>query len=129
MPLRILLADVDPESRLLCKRVLEGFGHAVTTAADGIEAMTLLHEHVWDVILTEQHMPGATGIEVLERAFHQQPDALRLLMSAVLDPRTKVEAMTRARAQAFIEKPLAEPAFAVLVGREPAEFEVRYAKG
>ena len=128
-PLRILLADDDPDSRLLCKRVLEGFGHVVMTAEDGLQALTLLREHPWDVILTDQNMPGATGIDVLERAFEQQPDALRLLMSTIIDPRTKEEAITRARAQAFIQKPLAARAFSVLVGREPAEFEVRYAEG
>ena len=125
-PLRILVVDDDPDSRFLCGRLLERLGHQVTTAEEGLEAIGLLRDRAWDVVLTDQNMPGASGIDVLERAFKLQPGALRLLMSSLIDPRTREEARTRGHAQAFIEKPLHRGAFeyagrAVLAGREPAE--------
>jgi CheY-like chemotaxis protein len=131
--LRILLVDDDPDCRFLSRRLLERLGHRVTVAEGGVEAIGLLRDHVWDVVLTDQNMPGASGIDVLERAFKLQPDALRLLMSSLLDPRTTEEAQTRGHAQAIIEKPLHHGAFeyagrALLMGREPADSETRRAE-
>ena len=128
--LRILLVDDDPDSRFLCARLLERMGHHVTVAEDGLQAIGKLRDQAWDVVLTDQNMPGASGIDVLERAFKLQPTALRLLMSSILDDRTVEEANLRGHAQAVIEKSLDHRAFeyvgrASTVQDEPAPFEIR----
>ena len=132
--LRILLVDDDPDTRLLCRRLLERLGHQVTVAEEGLEAMGLLRDHEWDIVLTDQNMPGACGVDVLERAFKLQPGALRLLMSSILDPRMKEEAQARGHVQAFIEKPLDRGAFedagrAVFAGRGPAHVKLHPPEG
>lgn len=111
--LRILVVDDDPDSRFLCQRVLERLGHDVTLAEEGVEAIGRLRDEPFDVVLTDHHMPGPSGIDVLERAFHLRPDAIRLLMSGIVDARTTEEAAIRGRAHAFIEKPLDIGAFEV----------------
>lgn len=104
--LHILVVDDDPDSRFLCKRILERLGHRVDVAEEGLEAIGRLRDGSWDVVLTDQNMPGATGLEVLERARRLQPDSLRLLMSAVLDPGVVEKAEASGDVHAFIKKPL-----------------------
>jgi len=127
--LSVLLAESDKEDRRLCTRIIERAGHRVTVATDGIEAIRLVRDRDWHVVLAERTLPGASGLDVLERAYELRPDALRLLMGSTLDAQTQSEAMTRAHAHAFIEKPAVREAFAVVVGRIPGEFEVRFAEG
>lgn len=104
--LRILLVDDDADSRFLCARSLRRMGHHVTVAEEGVEAIGLLRDQAWDVVLTDQNMPGASGIDVLERAFRLRPGARRLLMSSLLDPGVEAEARSRGHAHAFLGKPL-----------------------
>ena len=64
---KILLADDDEGLRKATKRLLEAHGHDVTDVVDGIEAVNLLqHEH-FDLVISDQSMPGMSGLEVLLR--------------------------------------------------------------
>lgn len=110
-PLRILVADDDARTRLLCREFLEGMGHRVTVAEEGLEAIGLLRDGAWDLVLADEDMPGASGVDVLERAIALQPGAMRVLMSDVADERTVAEALTRGQARAVIQKPTGLRAF------------------
>lgn len=109
--LRILLVDDDADTRFLCKRLLVRLGHQVTVAEEGLEAIGLIRDQAWDVVLTDQNMPGASGVDVLERAFRLRPDAVRLLMSGVVDAHLREDAESRGHAHALIEKPVDRSAF------------------
>lgn len=132
--LRILLVDDDADSRFLCHRLLMRLGHHVTMAEEGMEAIGLLRDHAWDVVLADQNMPGASGIDVLERAFKLQPSTLRLLMTSLVDQKICEDAQTRGHAHALIEKPIDRGAFEY-AGRASIgpsayrEVEVRLAEG
>jgi CheY-like chemotaxis protein/nitrogen-specific signal transduction histidine kinase/HPt (histidine-containing phosphotransfer) domain-containing protein len=65
--LNILLAEDHPVNQTLAIRILEKFGHSVTVANNGIEAMQLWAERAFDVILMDVDMPGLNGYEATER--------------------------------------------------------------
>jgi signal transduction histidine kinase/HPt (histidine-containing phosphotransfer) domain-containing protein/FixJ family two-component response regulator len=68
--LNILLAEDTPATQFLVSRMLTLWGHAVTAAGDGIEALRVANERRWDIILMDMQMPLMDG-----------PQATRLIRS------------------------------------------------
>jgi class 3 adenylate cyclase/CheY-like chemotaxis protein len=64
---RILVVDDNASNRDLLGRRLVHEGHEVTTAKSGREALKILAEQEFDLILLDLMMPDMNGIEVLER--------------------------------------------------------------
>ena len=65
--LRILICDDDAGTRLLLKRTLtREFAAAVTEAADGLQALELLEERDFDLLILDLMMPGLDGAGVLK---------------------------------------------------------------
>lgn len=62
-PLRILVAEDDPMSRKLATHLLEKMGHKVCSAENGQQALTVLDERSFDVILMDVEMPCIDGLE------------------------------------------------------------------
>jgi signal transduction histidine kinase/ActR/RegA family two-component response regulator len=65
--LTILVVEDDPVSRALASTVLTRNGHSVVTAADGIEALSLVEQRPFDLILMDIQMPDMDGFEVTNR--------------------------------------------------------------
>ncbi len=61
----ILVVDDDPLIRSSLSRTLVQAGFDVKTAADGFEALNLLHHSTPDLMLLDLDMPGITGLELL----------------------------------------------------------------
>lgn len=82
---RILVADDDPLIIQTVSSLLKRAGYKVTTASDGLEAWEALNDQSFDLIVTDEEMPGLTGHELILRA---RQHALRfpiVVMSAQLD--------------------------------------------
>lgn len=60
---KVLVVDDRPENLLVTKTVLDELGHQVITAASGEEALKLVLEHDFAVILLDVNMPGMDGLE------------------------------------------------------------------
>jgi len=64
---RVLVVDDDQLNRMLLTRSLEQQGHRVGSAASGQEALEILREKPFDVVLLDIVMPELDGVSVLER--------------------------------------------------------------
>jgi PAS domain S-box-containing protein len=62
-PLRILLAEDTPANQKLVVQILAKRGHIVKTASDGQEALALLQEEDFDVVLMDVQMPQMDGFQ------------------------------------------------------------------
>jgi CheY-like chemotaxis protein len=62
-PLRILLAEDHPINQRLARRLLEGWGHTVTLAVTGKEAIALWEQKIFDLVLMDVQMPEMCGID------------------------------------------------------------------
>ncbi|CAA7620572.1 Signal transduction histidine kinase [Candidatus Terasakiella magnetica] len=62
-PLSVLLAEDNPVNQKLTTTLLTRWGHRVTLARNGAEAVDLLLGNRFDVVLMDVHMPGVDGIE------------------------------------------------------------------
>jgi CheY-like chemotaxis protein len=66
-PLCILHVDDDPMNLRVVEEILTAFGHRAVKASSGPEALEQLGRQIFDVVLMDIHMPGMSGIEVVER--------------------------------------------------------------
>jgi CheY-like chemotaxis protein len=80
-PIRVLVADDDEDVRELVRTVLAERNFDVTVAADGSEALQLLSEQDFAVLLTDVRMPGMDGLELVRAAKQRRPDLRTLFMS------------------------------------------------
>ncbi|WPD23233.1 MAG: response regulator [Candidatus Electrothrix scaldis] len=60
-PIRVLLVEDNAANRFLIRVVLEKFKHEVIEAVDGIEALTIILDDHFDLILTDVQMPKLDG--------------------------------------------------------------------
>jgi two-component system chemotaxis response regulator CheY len=79
----------------------------VGTAADGIEALDLFKETDPDVVTMDITMPHMDGIECIARLVAMKPSIRILVVSALADKATAVEAMERG-ANGFLNKPFTD---------------------
>ncbi|MFH0943662.1 MAG: response regulator, partial [Planctomycetota bacterium] len=62
---RILVADDEPNIRLLYKQELEDDGYEVILAEDGKSAICKIEQDRPDLVVLDIRMPGMDGVEVL----------------------------------------------------------------
>ena len=62
----ILVIDDEAPMRKLLSINLEACGHSVTAACDGAEALALIDQQSFDLILLDISMPGRNGLQILE---------------------------------------------------------------
>jgi DNA-binding response OmpR family regulator len=80
---KILLVDDDDLIRSSLCKILEQEGFAVTTAATVPEALRHISSTVYDVLLSDLHMPGAgDGLTVVSAMRHANPKAVTMILSA-----------------------------------------------
>lgn len=65
---KILVVDDDAFFRVLCSDILTGAGFSVKTASNGAEAVGVIDESQFDVVITDLVMPDMSGLEVLQRS-------------------------------------------------------------
>jgi signal transduction histidine kinase/ActR/RegA family two-component response regulator len=85
MAARILLVDDAAAIRAVLRRILESAGCTVMDAADVGAAIEILHSRPIDLILTDLHMPGRSGVELVELVVRDFPEIKVIAMSGVAD--------------------------------------------
>lgn len=104
MTAHILFVD-DEEPNLVVFEAVCGDDFPVLTASSGSAALELMEEHEVGVVLTDQRMPGMTGIELLEKVESEHPDAIRLLITAYSDLQAAEDAINRGHVRRYMRKP------------------------
>lgn len=62
---RVLVIEDDEDQRVLLREMLKGGGHEVTEAADGADGLRRFRHTKPDIVLTDIHMPGLDGHDVI----------------------------------------------------------------
>ncbi|MEE8598935.1 MAG: response regulator [Dehalococcoidales bacterium] len=101
---RILVVDDEVAVRLVLQRILEGLGYHVVTAANGQEALDKMPQLNIGVALLDIMMPGMSGMEVLQQITTNWPETCVIMVTAVADAQTAIEAM-KLGAYDYITKP------------------------
>ena len=101
----ILIIDDEAGLRQTLARILQRAGFEVTTAANGQEALSLVNEHVFDLVYLDIRMPEISGLDLLKNLHAQFPDLPVILFTAQPDLHSAVEALRRG-ATDYLLKPL-----------------------
>jgi two-component system chemotaxis response regulator CheY len=107
-PARMLIVD---DSNIIRRRIERGQRidglEVVGAASNGVEALELFLSLDPDVVTMDITMPQMDGIECVERMVELKPGILILVISALADKATAVEAMEKG-ANGFLDKPFTD---------------------
>src|SRR4029453_16040332 len=78
---RILVVDDEENLRITTAAILEKDGYVVDVAASGDEAISLLKNIDYDLVLTDLHMEGGDGLSVLNQIRHQSPFTIAVVLT------------------------------------------------
>lgn len=100
----ILVVDDEPRALELVVRTLRKLGRVVT-APSGEAARGLLENESFDLVISDQRMPGMSGVDLLGFAAEQNESCGRILLTGYADLEATVEAINRGRVHAYLHKP------------------------
>jgi len=103
----ILIVDDEEEIRNSLEEILREEGYGVATAADSAEALTLLRDAPYDVVLLDIWLPDRDGLDVLtdirQLAAESRPEVVIISGHGTIETAVKA---TKLGAYDFLEKPL-----------------------
>lgn len=102
----ILVADDDPDIRMLLAMRLQHAGYDVLEAADGDEALGMARRHgLVDLMILDINMPGRTGLEVLVELRTGARDTRPVILLSAMARPDDVSAGLAAGASRYLTKP------------------------
>ncbi len=102
---RVLVVDDEANLRQTMARILHQMGCAVTTAADGTEALQRLESAPYELVYLDIRLPGMDGLQVLRQIHDRYPQVAVVLLTAHASISTAVEAV-RLGATDYLIKPI-----------------------
>jgi CheY-like chemotaxis protein/phosphoribosyl 1,2-cyclic phosphodiesterase len=114
---RILVADDDPDVRLLVRRALAGQGYDIREATNGVEALRAIEAYPPDLVIVDVLMPEMDGLQVLKR-IRDNSDTAQLpviILTSMNDESTTRHGFDTGAAD-YLTKPFSMPQLAARVG-------------
>ncbi|MBU6429563.1 MAG: response regulator [Cyanobacteria bacterium REEB65] len=103
-PYSVLVVDDELDNVELLERTLRR-EYQVTTALSGEEALSKLPDLHVDMIITDQRMPGMSGIALLERASQLVPQVIGIILTGYTDAQDLMAAINSGYVYRYITKP------------------------
>src|SRR5690606_1331 len=94
----VLYVD-DEENNLISFKATFRMKYKVYTAISGAKAIEMVKAHPIDIIITDQRMPGMTGVEFLEEIIKINPDSMRILLTGYTDMSAVIDAVNKGRSE------------------------------
>ena len=104
-PVLMILEDEPQLTLIICDLLGDDF--EIETAENVNEALHLLGKRAFDILLSDQMLPGKKqGLDFLMEAMEKQPQAKRILMTGYLNPELLSRGTTMAGLSAVLLKPV-----------------------
>jgi CheY-like chemotaxis protein len=102
---RILIVD-DEEAILETMTFTFMDLYDVLTTADPTKALSILKENQpVSVVITDQRMPGMTGVELLKQVYEQFPETVRIILTGFADSEATIKAINDGHIYGYVNKP------------------------
>lgn len=102
---RVLIVDDEPPLLRSLARLLAFEPYELALATSGSEALALLDQAPTAVVLSDYHMAGMGGAELLREARSRSPDTSRILLSGHIDVEVIRSAVNAGEVYRFLTKP------------------------
>src|SRR5947209_17422023 len=113
---KILVVDDEPNVLLTLTAILQYEGYEVDGAGGGAEAIAAVHQHHYDLVLTDLKMAEIDGLAVLEEVRRSSPQTVTLMMTGYASLDSAVDAVQRG-AYEYLLKPVEVPNLKLAVER------------
>ena len=114
--IRVLIVEDDRTLREGCAGVLRGEGYNVTTSDRGDEAIELVRQRRFDLVLVDLYMTPASGLEVLKATLEANRGTIVVVMTGNPTVQSSIDAL-RHGAWDYLPKPFSATHLEVLLGR------------
>ena len=101
----ILFVDDEEYILEIASQIFMESGIEILTARNAAEALDVVRTHEIAVLVSDNHMPGMRGIDLLSRVKALSPETVKILMTGFADLETALEAINRVEVFRFIVKP------------------------
>lgn len=121
----VLLVDDEPNIVNALKRSLGDEGYDISVAHSGQEALELLKSRKIDLVVSDQIMPGMTGVELLKLVRLRYPDIARVMLTGNANLNMAAEAINYGEVDRMLVKPWdeAELKFSLQLSLEQMELK------
>ncbi|HEV7844439.1 MAG TPA: HD domain-containing phosphohydrolase [Pyrinomonadaceae bacterium] len=127
MTYKIMIVDDEPANLRLLERLFRRDYHVIT-ASSGAEALQLLNQHDVALLLTDQRMPGMTGIELLKRTASFRPHMVRIILTGYTDVSALIEAINCGQVYKYVSKPWSNDELRVTVERAVEHYKANQSR-
>ncbi len=90
---QVLVVDDDPSMQRMLRNRLEREGYNVVTASDGDEAIDMIRNEVFNLVITDMKMPKVKGDDLARSITQFNPDIPVIVMTAYADVNDAVRLM------------------------------------
>ncbi|MGZ3239430.1 MAG: EAL domain-containing protein [Burkholderiaceae bacterium] len=118
----VLVVDDGPVERLAAKSMLEKLGFTVTIADSGDQALALLKQQFFDMVICDILMPGMSGLMLL-KTVNTLPFPSPFIMATTYDDAEHAVASMRSGAYGYLTKPLRMEQLRDTVAEAMAKYE------
>ncbi|OIR17228.1 hydrogenase transcriptional regulatory protein hupR1 [mine drainage metagenome] len=101
----LLLVDDEENITSALVRLLRSDGYRILRANSGEAGLQLLAQNEVGVIISDQRMPGMTGVEFLSKVRDLYPDTVRIVLSGYTELNSVTDAINRGAIYKFFTKP------------------------
>lgn len=119
---------VDDEKNVLhsLRRLFMDEAYEIHVANSGEEALEILkiNSNI-GLIVSDQRMPGLTGVDFLEKAREIVPDALRILLTGYADLNAVADAINRGGAYRYVTKPWKDEELLQIIGEAAQHYSLK----
>jgi response regulator RpfG family c-di-GMP phosphodiesterase len=105
--INILYVD-DEMNNLISFKAIFRIKYNVFTAISGEDAIKILDGNNIEIIITDQRMPGMTGVEFLENILEKHSEPIRILLTGYADLNAVIDAVNKGKIFHYLSKPWKE---------------------
>jgi diguanylate cyclase (GGDEF)-like protein len=101
----LLLVDDEEAIGAALERLLRRDGYTILRAASGQQGLDVLAQHEVGVVISDQRMPGMSGVDFLTRVKARYPQTVRIVLSGYADIESVTAAINQGAIYKFFNKP------------------------
>jgi DNA-binding NtrC family response regulator len=122
MTYKIMIVDDEPANLRTLERLFRP-DYQVVTAASGAEALALLAQHDFALLISDQRMPAMTGIELMMQAVAIRPQMVKILLTGYTDIDALIDAINSGLVYRYLTKPWNNDDLRAIVSRALEHYE------